>query len=253
MTTSCVLPGAPTLQNDVIHRSRAVKNNYLSSSGAQATANGGELEGFCLRGTENRNNQEGANAEKGCFRKISSRAFFRSLGRCSHGDRGIIFIFPVQLTTSRIDNLTRLIHTLLYVMTIHKYIYTYILLVVEQSSLESQSRGCVCQDSNAYGSSRKELLDTLLLTSLVSRLHLSRAVATTVFFYPFSFSSHLQPIGLNVAILPVVAKGLPISPRFTSYVFLPRCKCSTLTTRQPMIFVFTYSHSYAFRYREETI
>ena len=30
-------------------------------------------------------------------------------------------IFPVQLTTSRIGNLTRLIHTLLYVMTIHTY------------------------------------------------------------------------------------------------------------------------------------
>ena len=38
-----------------------------------------------------------------------------------HGDRGI-FIFFVQLTTSRIGNLTRLIHTLLYVMTIHTYI-----------------------------------------------------------------------------------------------------------------------------------
>ena len=33
-------------------------------------------------------------------------------------------IFPVQLTTSRIGNLTRLIHTLLYVMAIHKYIHT---------------------------------------------------------------------------------------------------------------------------------
>ena len=31
------------------------------------------------------------------------------------------FIFPVELTTSRIANLTRLIHTLLYVMTIHTY------------------------------------------------------------------------------------------------------------------------------------
>ena len=31
-------------------------------------------------------------------------------------------IFSVQLTTSRIGNLTRLIHTLLYVMTIHTYI-----------------------------------------------------------------------------------------------------------------------------------
>ena len=29
------------------------------------------------------------------------------------------FVFSVQLTTSRIGNLTRLIHTLLYVMTIH--------------------------------------------------------------------------------------------------------------------------------------
>ena len=38
----------------------------------------------------------------------------------THGDRGI-FIFPVQLTTSRIDNLTRLIHTLLYVMTVHMW------------------------------------------------------------------------------------------------------------------------------------
>ena len=35
-----------------------------------------------------------------------------------------MFIFPVQLTTSRSGNLTRLIHTLLYVMTIHTYIHT---------------------------------------------------------------------------------------------------------------------------------
>ena len=43
----------------------------------------------------------------------------------THGDRGM-FIFPVQLTTSRIVNLTRLIHTLLYVITIHTYyIHTY--------------------------------------------------------------------------------------------------------------------------------
>ena len=32
-------------------------------------------------------------------------------------------IFPVQLITSRIGNLTRLIHTVLYVMTIHTYIH----------------------------------------------------------------------------------------------------------------------------------
>ena len=49
----------------------------------------------------------------------------------THGDRGI-FIFPVQLTTIRIGNLTRLIHTLLYVTTIHTCIHTYI--HIEQSS-----------------------------------------------------------------------------------------------------------------------
>ena len=36
-------------------------------------------------------------------------------------------------------------------------------------------------------------------------------------------------------ILPVVTKDLPISPRFTPYNFLSRCKSSTLTTRQPMV------------------
>ena len=37
----------------------------------------------------------------------------------ANGDREILFS-PVQLTTSRIGNLTRLIHTLLYVMTINR-------------------------------------------------------------------------------------------------------------------------------------
>ena len=47
----------------------------------------------------------------------------------TYGDRGI-FIFPVQLTTSRIGkNLTRLIHTLLHVITIHTYIHINILLI----------------------------------------------------------------------------------------------------------------------------
>ena len=40
---------------------------------------------------------------------------------------------------------------------------------------------------------------------------------------------------LIITILPVVTKDLPISPRFTPYNFLSRCKCSTLTTRQPMV------------------
>ena len=38
----------------------------------------------------------------------------------TNADRGIL-IFPVQLTTSRIGNLTQLIILLLYVMTIHTY------------------------------------------------------------------------------------------------------------------------------------
>ena len=40
---------------------------------------------------------------------------------------------------------------------------------------------------------------------------------------------------LIITILPVVTKGLPISPRSTPYNFLSRCKFSTLTTRQPMV------------------
>ena len=39
---------------------------------------------------------------------------------------------------------------------------------------------------------------------------------------------------LIIIILPVVTKDLPVSPRFTPYDFLSRCKFSTLTTRQPM-------------------
>ena len=40
---------------------------------------------------------------------------------------------------------------------------------------------------------------------------------------------------LIITILPVVTKDLPISPRFTPYNFLSRCKFRTLTTRQPMV------------------
>ena len=40
---------------------------------------------------------------------------------------------------------------------------------------------------------------------------------------------------LILTILPVVTKDLPISPRFTPYDFLSRCKFSTLTTRPPMV------------------
>ena len=40
---------------------------------------------------------------------------------------------------------------------------------------------------------------------------------------------------LIITILSVVTKNLPISPRFTPYDFLSRCKFSTLTTCQPMV------------------
>ena len=43
---------------------------------------------------------------------------------------------------------------------------------------------------------------------------------------------------LIITILPVVTKDLPISPRFTPYNFLSRCKFSTLTTRQPMVEIY---------------
>ena len=38
-----------------------------------------------------------------------------------------------------------------------------------------------------------------------------------------------------ITILPVVTKDLPISPRFTPYNFLSRCKFSSLTTLQSMV------------------
>ena len=40
---------------------------------------------------------------------------------------------------------------------------------------------------------------------------------------------------LIITILPVATKDLPISPRFTPYDFLSRCKSSNLTTHQPMV------------------
>ena len=55
---------------------------------------------------------------------------------------------------------------------------------------------------------------------------------------------------LIITILPVVTKDLPISPRFTPYNFLSRCKFSTLTTRQPMVEFYLLSY-HAFRYERK--
>ena len=51
-----------------------------------------------------------------------------------------IFIFPVQRTTSRIGNHTRLIHTLMYVMIIHTYYSTvFVLKITPPGSLLNTS------------------------------------------------------------------------------------------------------------------
>ena len=55
----------------------------------------------------------------------------------THGDRGIL-IFPVQLTTSRISNLTRLIDdTLLYVM----YVFVFFPFILDIKFVGRTSRG----------------------------------------------------------------------------------------------------------------
>ena len=54
-----------------------------------------------------------------------------------------------------------------------------------------------------------------------------------------------------MTILPVVTKDLPISPRFTPYDFLSRCKFSTLTTCQPMVEFYLLARSHAFRYERK--
>ena len=56
---------------------------------------------------------------------------------------------------------------------------------------------------------------------------------------------------LITTILPVVTKDLPISPRFTPYNFLSRCKFSTLTELVNQWLNFTYSRSHAFRYERK--
>ena len=60
--------------------------------------------------------------------------------------KGNIF-FPVQLTTMRIGSLTRLIHTLLYVMTIHTYI---VLLYNESSTVQDTKYLCIFMLSSAH-------------------------------------------------------------------------------------------------------
>ena len=51
-------------------------------------------------------------------------------------------------------------------------------------------------------------------------------------------------MGPNFAILPMVTKYLPISPRFTRYEYLSRWKFGSLTARQSMVaFLLTHVHT----------
>ena len=65
---------------------------------------------------------EQADAGRDCRARLARP---NSQARTRTGENSI-FIFPIQLTTSRIGNLTRLIHTLAICMTIpyHTYMYT---------------------------------------------------------------------------------------------------------------------------------
>ena len=56
--------------------------------------------------------------------------------------------FPVQLTTNRIGNLTQLICTLLYLMTIYAYIYT--VTCTQLPSIIEVPRGCCGHASGIY-------------------------------------------------------------------------------------------------------
>ena len=68
------------------------------------------------------------------------------------------------------------------------------------------------------------------------------------FFFPISLIAD----ELIITILPVVPKDLPISPRFTPYDFLSRCKFGTLQLVNQWL-NFTYSRSHAFRYERKNI
>ena len=56
----------------------------------------------------------------------------------------------------------------------------------------------------------------------------------------------VPPTYCNIAILPLVTKDLLVSPRFSPYDFLLRCKFSTHTTRQPIVeFCLLLTHALA--------
>ena len=58
------------------------------------------------------------------------------------------------------------------------------------------------------------------------------------FLFPFSFNLTYSRWTSSLPSYLWSQKDLPISPRFTPYNFLSRCKFSTLTTRQPIMVEF---------------
>ena len=86
-----------------------------------------------------------------------------------------MFIFPVQLTTSRISNLTRLIHTLLYVMTIYTPEHTssehkgthYSLIIAYEGMMVNYDSGVDKTTVGMHDATTEGSCCTLLLTLLV--------------------------------------------------------------------------------------
>ena len=78
---------------------------------------------------------------------------------------------------------------------------------------------------------------TMLRKASVARVNrrLRRYYLIVLFFFVLFFNLTYSRWTSYITILPVVTKDLFISPRFTPYDFLSRCKFSTLTTRQPMV------------------
>ena len=72
-------------------------------------------------------------------------------------------------------------------------------------------------------------------SSIALAVHPSYLSLSQVFVSGRSMRAHLKPTDLIITTLPVVTKDLLVSPRFTPYDFLSRCKFSNLTTRQPMV------------------
>ena len=123
-----------------------------------------------------------------------------------------MFIFLVQLTTSRIGNLTRLILTLA-TCDDHTYIHTYI------------HTHCYSIHTSLTTNYTYRLLGTTTAKGFCGVRVASRPASFRESIPSWGRASPLYPDGS----LPVVTKDLPISPRFTPYNFLSRCKFNSST------------------------